>query len=460
MKENISIHIEGLGKRYQLGQTVDLSRTFREVIMAMPALFGKKTKRAVSKIISCPDKRFSYDNPIEGDSETPPGTFWALRNINLEIEQGSAVGIIGRNGAGKSTLLKILSRITTPTEGDVKIRGRIGSLLEVGTGFHPELTGRENIYLNGAILGMRKAEIESKFDAIVEFAEVSKFIDTPVKRYSSGMYVRLAFAVAAHLEPEVLLVDEVLAVGDVNFQKKCLGKMGTVAEQGLTVIFVSHNMGAIRQLCSTCLWIDKGRIVEYGPTASVIESYLKSGDGTEKAAESVFEIDTEKQFQLRAARVVDEEGCLTQNFDCDKPVCIEFDCQVHKLVSGLYGYLSISRKDGTEVMVSDSFDVDVNPLDNLPAGMHLLKVTIPPRTLGPGDYEVLVNFTSPFGNKGFNVDRPGVVCSFHLDDYTSNRGNDRHGFFSTLLTWEVDTKQQLFEKNTVEISSPPRKSTQ
>ena len=219
MKENISIHIEGLGKRYQLGQTVDLSRTFREVIMAMPALFGKKTKRAVSKIISCPDKRFSYDNPIEGDSETPPGTFWALSNINLEIEQGSAVGIIGRNGAGKSTLLKILSRITTPTEGDVKIRGRIGSLLEVGTGFHPELTGRENIYLNGAILGMRKAEIESKFDAIVEFAEVSKFIDTPVKRYSSGMYVRLAFAVAAHLEPEVLLVDEVLAVGDVNFQK-------------------------------------------------------------------------------------------------------------------------------------------------------------------------------------------------------------------------------------------------
>jgi lipopolysaccharide transport system ATP-binding protein len=437
VKENISIYVEGLGKRYQLGQTVDFSRTFREVIMALPAVFGQKAKRAVSKMVFCPGKRCSCADPNEGDSETPSGTFWALRDINLEIEQGSAVGIIGRNGAGKSTLLKILSRITTPTAGHVQIRGRVGSLLEVGTGFHPELTGRENIYLNGAILGMRKMEIESKFDAIVEFAEVQKFIDTPVKRYSSGMYVRLAFAVAAHLEPEVLLVDEVLAVGDVNFQKKCLGKMETVTEQGLTVIFVSHNMGAVRRLCSTCLWIDKGRIVEYGTSASVIESYLKSGDDSEEVAESIFEVNTGKQFQLRAARVVNHEGLLTQKFDCDKPVCIEFDCQVHKPVAGLYGYLSISRKDGTEVLVSDSFDVDSNPLDNLPVGMHLLKITIPPRTLGPGDYEVFVNFTSPFGDKGFHVDSPGVVCGFHLDDYISNRGNNRGGFFSILLPWNV-----------------------
>ena len=439
MKENNSIYVEGLGKRYQLGQTLDLSRTFREVIMAMPALFGRKAKRAVAKMVSCPGKGSSCDNSIEDDSETPAGTFWALSDIDLEIEQGSAVGIIGRNGAGKSTLLKILSRITTPTKGHIKLRGRVGSLLEVGTGFHPELTGRENIYLNGAILGMRKTEIESKFDAIVGFAEVERFIDTPVKRYSSGMYVRLAFAVAAHLEPEVLLVDEVLAVGDIDFQKKCLGKMGEIAKHGLTVIFVSHNMGAIRQLCSTCLWIDKGRIVEYGPAASVIESYLKSGDGLKQSAESTFDVNTEKQFQLRAARVVDGEGFLTQMADCDKPVYVEFDCQVHEPMPGLYGYLSIFRKDGTEVMVSDSFDVENNPLNNLPAGMHLLKVTIPPRTLGPGDYEVFVNFTSPLGKNGFNVDSPGVVCGFHLDDYRSNRGNNRGGFFSTLLCWEIES---------------------
>lgn len=233
-------------------------------------------------------------------------------------------------------------------------------------------------------------------------------------------------------------MDEVLAVGDAQFQKKCLGKMEEVGKEGRTVLFVSHNMGAVRQLCSTCLWIDKGKIVEYGPSASVIESYLKSGDDSKEFTESTFEVNSEKQFQLRAARVVNDKGILTQKFDCDKPVYIELDCQVHKPLSGLYGYLSISRKDGTEVMVSDSFDVECNPLDNLPVGMHLLKITIPPRTLGHGDYEVLVNFTSPFGNKGSHVDSPGIVCSFRMDDYISNRGNNRGGFFSTLLPWDVN----------------------
>ncbi|MDF1594456.1 MAG: ABC transporter ATP-binding protein, partial [Desulfobacterales bacterium] len=186
------------------------------------------------------------------------------------------VGIIGRNGAGKSTLLKVLSRITHPTDGEVILRGRVGSLLEVGTGFHPELTGRENVYFNGAILGMKKREIDAKFDEIVQFAEIEKFLDTPVKRYSSGMYVRLAFAVAAHMDPEILLVDEVLAVGDAAFQKKCLGKMGEVAEGGRTVLFVSHNMGAVNQLCPMCLWIDQGKIKKYGETSKIISSYLEN----------------------------------------------------------------------------------------------------------------------------------------------------------------------------------------
>jgi lipopolysaccharide transport system ATP-binding protein len=199
---------------------------------------------------------------------------WALRDVSFTVEQGEALGIIGRNGAGKSTLLKILSRVTAPTSGKVKVKGRVASLLEIGTGFHPDLTGRENIYLNGAILGMSRKEIERKFDEIVDFAEIAQFMDTPVKRYSSGMYVRLAFAVAAHLEPEILLVDEVLAVGDAAFQKKCLGKMGDVASEGRTVLFVSHNMGAIRNLCNKCMLIEKGTLTRYGESNDIIDAYL------------------------------------------------------------------------------------------------------------------------------------------------------------------------------------------
>lgn len=208
------------------------------------------------------------------DCSRPNDTFWALKDVNFEIERGEVVGIIGRNGAGKSTLLKVLSRITHPTEGEITMRGRVGSLLEVGTGFHPELTGRENIYFNGTILGMKKREIDDKFDDIVKFSGVEKFLDTPVKRYSSGMSVRLAFSVAAHLDPEILIVDEVLAVGDAAFQKKCLGKMSEVAEGGRTVLFVSHNMAAIENLCQTCILLDKGRIVISDQTQNVIDRYL------------------------------------------------------------------------------------------------------------------------------------------------------------------------------------------
>jgi lipopolysaccharide transport system ATP-binding protein len=204
--------------------------------------------------------------------------FWALKDVSFEIKQGDSVGIIGRNGAGKSTLLKILSRITEPTSGKISIKGRVASLLEVGTGFHPELTGRENVYLNGAILGMNKLEIQGKFDEIVAFAEVEKFLDTPVKRYSSGMYVRLAFAVAAHLEPEILIVDEVLAVGDLNFQKKCLGKMNDVTSEGRTVIFVSHNVAAVRKLCSSVILLEKGKVTKSGSTESVLKTYIETGD--------------------------------------------------------------------------------------------------------------------------------------------------------------------------------------
>jgi lipopolysaccharide transport system ATP-binding protein len=242
--EDVAIRIEGLGKRYRLGEERAFARLLRPFRAAAPA-----------------------------------EELWALRDVRLEVARGEAVGIVGRNGAGKSTLLKLLARITEPTTGSALIHGRVGSLLEVGTGFHPELTGRENVYLNGAILGLRRREIAARFDEIVEFAGVGRFLDTPVKRYSSGMRVRLAFAVAAHLEPEILIVDEVLAVGDAEFQRRCLGKMGDAAGGGRTVLFVSHNLAALRALCSRAVWLEGGRVAAVGPVASVVDAYLRESQG-------------------------------------------------------------------------------------------------------------------------------------------------------------------------------------
>src|SRR6266480_6383227 len=252
---DIAIRVENLGKMFRIGGKSERYKTFRDTL----AGFFRKTGA----------RRQAKDEP-----------FWALKDVSFEIKRGEVVGVIGRNGAGKSTLLKVLSRITEPTKGSAEIHGRVGSLLEVGTGFHPELTGRENVYLNGAILGMHRSEIEKKFDEIVAFAEVEKFIDTPVKHYSSGMYLRLAFAVAAHLEPEILLVDEVLAVGDARFQRKCLDKMQDVGKQGHTVLFVSHNMPAITRLCPRTILLDQGRVLSDGPSHQVASEYLSGGMGT------------------------------------------------------------------------------------------------------------------------------------------------------------------------------------
>jgi len=258
---DIAIRVENLSKQYRIGGPQARYRTIRE---------------SLTGAITAPFHRLS--SVIRGRSSAAANeTIWVLKDVSFEVKRGEVVGIIGRNGAGKSTLLKILSRITEPTEGCAEIHGRVGSLLEVGTGFHPELTGRENITLNGAILGMKRAEIDRKFDEIVAFAEIEKFIDTPVKHYSSGMYVRLAFAVAAHLEPEILLVDEVLAVGDAAFQKKCLGKMGDVAREGRTVLFVSHNMAAIVQLCSRGVLLERGRLGHIGNADEIVRRYLAIG---------------------------------------------------------------------------------------------------------------------------------------------------------------------------------------
>ncbi len=259
---DIAIRVEGLSKQYRIGK-LERYRTLRDTL---------------ADSVTAPFRRIgSMLRPSAPNGSEPPSeTIWALKDVSFEVPRGAVLGVIGRNGAGKSTLLKVLSRITDPTEGRVQIHGRVGSLLEVGTGFHPELTGRENIFLNGAVLGMKRAEISRKFDEIVAFAEVERFIDTPVKRYSSGMYMRLAFAVAAHLDPEVLVVDEVLAVGDAEFQKKCLGKMGDISKRGRTVLFVSHNLSAVQALCGRALLLDSGSLRRQGPIEQVMGEYTRS----------------------------------------------------------------------------------------------------------------------------------------------------------------------------------------
>lgn len=298
------IRVNNLSKRYRIGAAEKGYKTFREAILdgisAPVRNFGKL--RGLTR----------FKNDDEQD------VIWALKDVSFEVNEGEVLGIIGKNGAGKTTILKILSRITEPTDGFVEIHGRVSSLLEVGTGFHPELTGRENIFLNGAILGMRKREIEKKFDEIVSFAEVEKFIDTPIKRYSSGMQVRLAFAVAAHLEPEVLLIDEVLAVGDIAFQKKCLGKMEDVARGGRTILFISHNMSAIRNLCGSAIWLDNGQIVEKGPTDEVVrdyeESQLKHFDESSYVVERNPEDIKNKDFYFSRVEMLNAKGEHTNSF--------------------------------------------------------------------------------------------------------------------------------------------------
>jgi lipopolysaccharide transport system ATP-binding protein len=448
---DIVISVENLGKKYRIRHEQ------RERYTALRDVLARKVKGLGSSVLGMghylfglngtansehiPDTQNPTPDALTSDLRPPTcEDFWALKNVSFEVKQGEVVGIIGRNGAGKSTLLKILSRITEPTKGRVRIKGRVASLLEVGTGFHPELTGRENIFLNGAILGMTREEIKRKFDEIVTFAEIETFLDTPVKRYSSGMYVRLAFAVAAHLEPEILLVDEVLAVGDAAFQKKCLGKMGDVAKEGRTVLFVSHNLATLKQLCPTSFWLNVGKVQAYGLTVDIVESYLRTLDNGFKKTTCFLPEDTSKESQLRSSRILNEKGEEADNFSCDESVMIELVYQVHRQNPGLYAYFSVSREYGLEVLVSDSKDVIPNPFDNLPVGTHTLLVTIPARTLGHGSYQLYFSTASPFSTN-FNVDVAGVIGWFNLHDYSSDRGNKRGGFLSTLLKWSIKSQK-------------------
>ena len=366
----IAIRAEKLGKRYLIGAREAADRNFRELLTGMLAAPFRRIGRLVS------GKRATA-----GEFEE----LWALRDVSFEIKQGEVVGVIGRNGAGKSTLLKVLSRITEPTEGFAEIRGRVGSLLEVGTGFHPELTGRENIFLNGAILGMKRVEIRAKFDEIVEFAGVEKFIDTAVKHYSSGMYLRLAFSVAAHMEPEILLVDEVLAVGDAEFQKRCLGKMEQIGGRGRTVVFVSHNMDAITRLCGRCILLDAGGVVCVGPTTKVIGEYLRSGTGTTAEREWLKPESApgNSVARLRRVSVKDPSGSVAEVVDIREPVEIEMEYDVledgHVLVPNLHFF----NEAGLNIFVSGDLD-DRWRRTPRPRGRYVSVATVPGNLLSEG----------------------------------------------------------------------------
>jgi homopolymeric O-antigen transport system ATP-binding protein len=335
---NPIIRAEDLSKEYRIGAVQGSYSTLRESLMATVRTPFRRRRAA---------------------SRTTDPTVWALKDVSFEVQPGEVVGVIGRNGAGKSTLLKILSRITDPTRGRARIRGRVGSLLEVGTGFHPELTGRENIFLNGAILGMKRSEIARKFEEIVAFAEVERFVDTPVKHYSSGMYLRLAFAVAAQLEPDILLIDEVLAVGDASFQRKCLKKMEDVGQQGRTVLFISHNITAITRLCGRAILLDEGRIVRDGPTHEVSSMYLRSDVGTTAAREWLDPATRPGNdiVRLRAVRVRTEAGRITEAIDIRKAVGIEMEFEVlksgHVLVPNYHFY----NEEGVLMFMAGEHDV-------------------------------------------------------------------------------------------------------
>jgi lipopolysaccharide transport system ATP-binding protein len=370
------IQCDGLGKSYLIGHqgTRERYSTLRDVVVRQARGVWQATQRALRGQMS-----------VEGDEIEE---FWALRDVSFEVQQGEVVGVIGRNGAGKSTLLKILSRITEPTEGRVTLRGRVASLLEVGTGFHPELTGRENIFLNGAILGMTRAEIREKFDEIVAFAEVEKFLDTPVKRYSSGMYVRLAFAVAAHLEPEILLVDEVLAVGDAEFQKKCLGKMSEVAQGGRTVLFVSHNMGAINRLCQRGLLFDQGHLKFDGDAQTATSMYMVTETGVSSKREWCEAKDQPGDDVARLIRVqATQGGVLSDTMDIRFPVDLEMIYENRFEGAQLLASYALLDSQGVFLFATADF-ADEDAAQPRPAGVYKSVCRVPGNLFAEGQVRV------------------------------------------------------------------------
>ena len=411
---DLAISARELGKAYRIAHRLDRQpyRTLREDVLALPwHLWARARKGASSGLLAAE-------------------SFWALDRVSFQVRQGELVGIIGRNGAGKSTLLKILSRITAPTRGEADIYGRVGTLLEVGTGFHPELTGRENIYLSGAVLGMRRDDITRRFAEIVEFAEVERFIDTPVKRYSSGMYMRLAFSVAAHLDPDILIVDEVLAVGDTSFQKKCLNKMEDVGQRGRTVLFVSHSMPAITRLCRRALLLHEGHILEDGPAHRVVSAYLRSGLGTTAAREwsNLQTSPGNDVARFRAVRVLNGQGEVSDSIDIRRPVSIELEYDVLTPDHILVPNINLTNEDGACIFAA----VDLDPAWHRrprPVGRYLSTAHLPGDFLAEGSVVVRA-LISTFDPMVTHADVPDAVA-FHVTD--SLNGDSARGDYAGFM---------------------------
>lgn len=442
---DIAIHVEGLSKKFYIGRLQQKHRTLRDNLAdAFVAPF-----RRAGKLL-----RGQTTGAAELDE-----TIWALKDVSFEIKRGEVVGIIGGNGAGKSTLLKVLSRITEPTIGFAEIHGTVASLLEVGTGFHSELTGRENMYLNGAILGMKRDEIDRKFDEIVAFAEVEKFIDTPVKHYSSGMYLRLAFAVAAHLEPEILIIDEVLAVGDANFQKKCLNKMQDVGQEGRTVLFVSHNMPAVTRLCPRTILLNKGKVLADGPSHKVVSVYM----GSEKAVKAerkwtdITETPGDDVVRLLAIRVRTEDGEITEAVDIRKPIGIEMEYEVLQPGHIFMIYFHVVNEEGVKVFTSLDND-HVWRQNPRSAGDYVSTAWIPGNLMPEGIF-----FITP-GIRTLNPNTPRlrvadavafqVIDSLDGDTARVDFTGDLPGIVRPLLQWKTQFNHRKIHSVT---SNPPEK---
>jgi lipopolysaccharide transport system ATP-binding protein len=427
-----------LSKRYRLGSTsVPYGRLTESLSDGIHRLFSKRRRES---------------------EPSAPTSLWALRNVSFDVKEGEVVGIIGRNGAGKTTLLKILSRITEPTNGEVRIRGRVGALLEVGAGFNYELTGRENVLLNGAILGMRRVEIQRRFDEIVAFAEVEPFIDTPVKRYSSGMLVRLAFAVAAHLEPDVLIVDEVLAVGDAAFQKKSLGRMGEAATSGRTVLFVSHNMGAIRSLCQRGLVLERGEVVFDGSAGDAVATYISGVGQVEGGGQIGWSADdpgrpATEEIALNEVRLVTPSGQCQGVFDTDVPIRVEIEYEFLRALRGTRFVLGLYTAEGE--LAFQTTDHSVRP-DAEGPGKYRSSAIIPPRILNRGNYVVVLSFDTvgirtilpPTEYLSFTVAGVGYQGSDFPEQWP--------GAVCPLIEWSVDELSAPAERSGHALRSDPR----
>jgi len=440
---NIAIHVEKVSKCYRIG----LKEEMHESLVSGLLSFMKSPLNNYRKYRSL----YNFDD-IDPDANDLD-LFWALRDLSFKVEKGEVLGIVGKNGAGKSTMLKILSKISFPTRGQIEIRGKSSSLLEVGTGFHPELTGRENVYLNGTVLGMKKKEIDRKFDEIVEFSGVEKFLDTPVKRYSSGMNVRLAFAVAAHLEPEILIIDEVLAVGDAEFQSKCLGKMGKVAKEGRTVLFVSHNMGAITQLCSRVLWIEGGRVREDGLPMDVVTNYLSSGaEGEGNWIRPSEEGDAERGAWLKGARVASARGTEGPPFfNFGERAKIEIDYEVRDEVRDCSVYLFLRDSFGNLLWVSHDNDEFFQLGQVRGPGTYRSTCEFPESLLQPGQYFISLGISGkPQTGQCFTLlSKEGKttnavqkeyhdVLKFNISDAGYPFVQKRIGMLSPSLSWKLE----------------------